>query len=63
MIIAMQSLPCWPKNGIPADVEHAMVAKSGGKVDSPAAAAKRRKAPARCKMAMHSFTKRGAVKH
>jgi hypothetical protein len=35
------------KNGIPADAEHAMVAKAKGKADSPAAAAGRRKAPAK----------------
>jgi hypothetical protein len=34
------------KDGIPADAEHAMVAKANGKADSPAAAARRRKAPA-----------------
>ncbi len=33
------------KDGIPADAEHAMVAKAKGKGDSPATAAKRRKPP------------------
>jgi hypothetical protein len=33
------------KHGIPADAEHAMVAKAKGKGDSPAAGAKRRSAP------------------
>jgi hypothetical protein len=33
------------KDGIPSDAEHAMVAKANGKGDSPAAAAKLRKAP------------------
>ncbi len=33
------------KDGIPADAEHAMVAKMRGRTDSPAAAAARRKAP------------------
>ena len=33
------------KEGVPSDAEHAMVAKAGGKMDSPAAAASRRKAP------------------
>lgn len=50
------------KNGIPADAEHAMVAKSGGKADSPAAAAKRRKAPARRKTAPLSSSRRSSVK-
>ena len=35
------------KDGIPADAEHAMVAKANGHADSPAAAAGNRKAPAR----------------
>jgi hypothetical protein len=39
------------KDGIPTDAEHAMVAKSHGRADSPAAAARRksaaRKAPAK----------------
>jgi hypothetical protein len=50
------------KDGIPADAEHAMVAKSGGKADSPASAAKRRKAPPRRKIATHSSAKGAAVK-
>jgi hypothetical protein len=33
------------KDGIPSDAEHAMVAKANGKIDSPAVAARRRKAP------------------
>jgi hypothetical protein len=31
------------KNGVPADAEHAMVKRSGGRADSPATAAKKRK--------------------
>jgi hypothetical protein len=33
------------KNGIPPDAEHAMIAQSAGRADSPASAAKRKKAP------------------
>jgi hypothetical protein len=35
------------KDGIPADAEHAMVAKARGKTDSPAAAARRKSPPAK----------------
>ena len=35
------------KDGIPTDAEHAMVAKSHGRADSPAAAAARRKSTTR----------------
>jgi len=33
------------KDGVPSDAEHSMVAKANGKIDSPAAAARRRRAP------------------
>lgn len=35
------------KHGIPTDAEHSMVSEANGKTDSPAAAARRRKAPAK----------------
>ncbi len=42
------------KNGVPPDAEHAMVAKAHGKMDSPAVAASRRKAPRARKAAAKS---------
>jgi hypothetical protein len=45
-------------DGIPVDAEHAMVAKAGGKEDSPAQmAARRKKAPVRRKAAVKRTTK------
>ena len=42
------------KSGVPADSEHAMIARSRGRADSPASAAKRKKAPVQRKAAAKS---------
>jgi len=47
------------KDGIPADVEHAMVAKARGKTDSPATTATRRKAPKARKIAAKTSFRAG----
>ncbi len=50
------------KNGIPTDSEHAMVKASGGRADSPAAAAKRKNVRSGRKTAPLSSAKQRAIK-
>lgn len=50
------------KDGIPADAEHAMVAKSRGRADSPASAAARKKSTARKAPARRSSSRAGKHK-
>lgn len=54
--------PLLLNDGIPADAEHAMVAKSRGRADSPAAAAARKKSTARKAPAKRSSPRAGKHK-
>jgi hypothetical protein len=51
------------KDGIPADAEHAMIAATHGKEDSPAATAKRRKSSSKATASSHSGEARNRKSH